>query len=107
MSKGPSSKMLVQGNNLRLRDEGGSRGRSGTQSSKDQDIQHTLNQPRGSFPDYTPPDEVFGLMITQMSHARKGERGIQASSIFQWVDCYFYICVHSSQKILHTLILFF
>ena len=38
MSKGPSSKMLAQGNNLRLRDEGGSQDRSSTQDQKSKTV---------------------------------------------------------------------
>ena len=34
--------MLAQGHNLRLRDEGGGRGRSSTQNKKNQDSQHML-----------------------------------------------------------------
>ena len=43
-----------QGNNLRLRDGGGSRGKSSTQNQKTQDSQHMLIQPRGSFPEAIP-----------------------------------------------------
>ena len=51
MSMGPWSKIRAQGNNLRLRDEGGRRGRSSTHDQKSLDSQHMLNQPRGFFPD--------------------------------------------------------
>ena len=50
MFKGPWSKMLAQWHNVRLRDEGGGRGRSCIQD-KTEDSQHMLNPPRGSFPD--------------------------------------------------------
>ena len=45
------SKMLAQGHNMRLRDEGGGRGMSSTQDPQNQDNQHMLDQPRGSLPE--------------------------------------------------------
>ena len=46
MSKGPSSKMLAQENNLRRKP-----GQEQHQGAENQDSQHMQNQPRGSFPD--------------------------------------------------------
>ena len=47
MSKGPWSKMLVQGHNLRLRDETGGRGRSSTQDKKTRTVSTCWINPGG------------------------------------------------------------
>ena len=47
MSKGPYSKMLAQERNLRLRDEGGSRGRSSTQDEKTRTVSTCWINPGG------------------------------------------------------------
>ena len=43
--QGPMKQNASPGHNLRLRDEGGGRGRSSTHNKKTQDSQHMLNQP--------------------------------------------------------------
>ena len=50
MSKGPWSKMLAQRNNLRLWDEGGSRGRSSTQDQKTRTVSTCWINPGGLSP---------------------------------------------------------
>ena len=47
VSKGPCSKMLAQGNNPRLRDQGGSRGRSRTQDQKTRTVSTCWSNPEG------------------------------------------------------------
>ena len=75
ISKGPLSKMLAQGSNLRLRDQGGSRGRSRSQDQKNQDSQHMLEQPRGYFPDIRRSEEHrdkgLQALISQKSRCKE------------------------------------
>ena len=47
LPKGPQSKMLAQGSNLRLRDEGGSRGRSSAQDQKTRTVRTCRIDPGG------------------------------------------------------------